>query len=108
MLIPARRRRLAQWGGSVSQAWTGMRGTNDAPSYVSMPPTPLSNHDCSFCYLPRRAHDRRMPVAVAEAVAEAVNIWAADAPRFSVVWHGGEPLATGRPHLAALMDPFVG
>jgi uncharacterized protein len=85
-----------------------MRGINDVPSYVIMQPTTLCNLDCSYCYLPMRAHDRRMPVAVAEAVAESVNVWAAAAPRFSVVWHGGEPLAAGRAHLATLMDPFAG
>jgi uncharacterized protein len=47
-----------------------------------------------------------MPVTVAEAVADTVNVWAAQAQRFSVVWHGGEPLAAGREHLAALMAPF--
>ena len=73
-----------------------------------MQPTTLCNLDCSYCYLPLRALDRRMPVEVAQAVAEAVNVWAADAPRFSVVWHGGEPLAAGRDHLAALMAPFAG
>ena len=46
-----------------------------------------------------------MPVAVAEAVAASVNRWARTG-RFSVVWHGGEPLAAGREHLAALMAPF--
>jgi uncharacterized protein len=49
-----------------------------------------------------------MPVAVAEATAATANRWAAEADRFSVVWHGGEPLAAGREHLAALMAPFVG
>jgi uncharacterized protein len=49
-----------------------------------------------------------MPVAVARAVAATVNEWAAQADRFSVVWHGGEPLAAGRDHLGALMAPFVG
>jgi uncharacterized protein len=49
-----------------------------------------------------------MPVEVARAVAESVNPWAAADTRFSVVWHGGEPLATGRAHLADLMAPFVG
>src|SRR6476661_5444714 len=85
-----------------------MRGINDVPSYVIMQPTTLCNLDCSYCYLPLRAHDRRMPIEVAQAVAEAVNVWAGDAPRFSVVWHGGEPLAAGREHLAALMAPFRG
>jgi uncharacterized protein len=49
-----------------------------------------------------------MPVAVADAVAATVNDWAQRVDRFSVVWHGGEPLATGRPQLAALMSRFRG
>jgi uncharacterized protein len=73
-----------------------------------MQPTTLCNLDCSYCYLPERALDRRMAVDVARAVAGPVNEWAAGDTRFSVVWHGGEPLAGGRPHLAALMAPFTG
>ncbi|WFE95736.1 radical SAM protein [Micromonospora sp. WMMD987] len=83
----------------------GMRGLAAVPSYVVMQPTTLCNLDCAYCYLPHRASDRRMPVAVAEAVAAAVTPWAARG-RFSVVWHGGEPLAAGRDRLAALMAPF--
>jgi uncharacterized protein len=49
-----------------------------------------------------------MPVRVAEAVAASVNPWAALAPRFSVVWHGGEPTSAGRDHLSRLMAPFDG
>lgn len=86
-------------------AASGMRGIATVPSYVIMQPTTLCNLDCSYCYLPLRATDRRMPVAVAEAVAPAANAWAA-AGRFSLVWHGGEPLAAGREHLAALLAPF--
>ncbi len=85
-----------------------MRGIAPVPSYVIMQPTTLCNLDCTYCYLPFRAADRRMPVRVAEAVAESVNAWAPLVPRFSVVWHGGEPLAAGREHLAALMAPFEG
>ncbi|WP_347404730.1 cyclophane-forming radical SAM peptide maturase AmcB [Solwaraspora sp. WMMD1047] len=82
-----------------------MRGIATVPSYVVMQPTTLCNLDCAYCYLPLRAADHRMPVPVAEAVAGPVNAWAADR-RFSVVWHGGEPLAAGRQHLAALLAPF--
>ncbi len=78
------------------------------PSYVIMQPTTLCNLDCRYCYLPHRAANRPMSTAVAQAVADTVNGWAAQAERFSVVWHGGEPLAAGRAHLAALMAPFVG
>ncbi|SCG68063.1 uncharacterized protein GA0070560_1275 [Micromonospora halophytica] len=88
-----------------AQPVTGMRGLAVVPSYVVMQPTTLCNLDCAYCYLPFRAADRRMPVAVAEAVAASVNPWAGS-ERFSVVWHGGEPLAAGREHLAALMAPF--
>jgi uncharacterized protein len=73
-----------------------------------MQPTTLCNLDCTYCYLPHRAFDRRMPVEVARAVADAVNGWAAAGTRFSVVWHGGEPLTAGRAHLGELMAPFVG
>ncbi|WP_344167765.1 cyclophane-forming radical SAM peptide maturase AmcB [Pilimelia columellifera] len=82
-----------------------MRGIAETPSYVVMQPTTLCNLDCAYCYLPWRAADRRMSVEVAEAVAAGVGDWA-EAGRFSVVWHGGEPLAAGREHLAALMAPF--
>ncbi|MFC3503666.1 cyclophane-forming radical SAM peptide maturase AmcB [Micromonospora krabiensis] len=83
-----------------------MRGIAAVPSYVVMQPTTLCNLDCAYCYLPFRAADRRMPVPVAEAVAASVNPWAAEG-RFSVVWHGGEPLTAGREHLAALLAPFA-
>jgi uncharacterized protein len=87
------------------QSFSGMRGIAAVPSYVVMQPTTLCNLDCAYCYLPLRAADHRMPVSVAEAVAGPVNRWA-HAGRFSVVWHGGEPLAAGREHLTALLAPF--
>lgn len=87
------------------QKFSGMRGIAPVPSYVVMQPTTLCNLDCTYCYLPMRSADRRMPVSVAAAVAEPVNAWARTG-RFSVVWHGGEPLAAGREHLAALLAPF--
>jgi uncharacterized protein len=86
-------------------AFSGMRGISDVPTYVVMQPTTLCNLDCTYCYLPWRAEDRKMPVTVAAAVASAANGWAAQG-RFSVVWHGGEPLAAGREHLADLLAPF--
>lgn len=91
----------------MAARWTGMQGVAEVPAYVLMQPTTLCNLDCRYCYLPHRAVDRRMPVPVAEAVADTVNGWARQVDRFSVVWHGGEPLATGREHLAALMAPFT-
>jgi len=88
--------------------FTGMRGIATVPSYVILQPTTLCNLDCAYCYLPLRHKERRMSPRVAAAVAETVNQWATQAARFSVVWHGGEPLATGREQLAELMAPFTG
>lgn len=88
--------------------WSGMRGVAEIPSYILIQPTTLCNLDCAYCYLPHRAVDRRMSQPVAQAVAATVNKWAEHVERFSVVWHGGEPLAAGREHLAALMAPFTG
>ncbi len=95
-------------GAAATARWTGMRGLAQVPSYVILQPTTLCNLDCAYCYLPFRAADRRMPVEVAAAVAATVNKWAERAPRYSVVWHGGEPLTAGRAGLAALMAPFRG
>jgi uncharacterized protein len=92
-------------GAQRPNRWSGMRGIATVPTYVVMQPTTLCNLDCSYCYLPFRSDDQRMPVTVAEAVAAPVNAWARTG-RFSVVWHGGEPLAAGRDHFAALLSPF--
>jgi len=81
-----------------------MRGIAAAPSYVIMQPTTLCNLDCDYCYLPLRKVERRMPVGVARAVGASVVGWASRVDRFSVVWHGGEPLAAGRTALGELMD----
>src|SRR3954467_7168281 len=97
---------LSMRTGVGSMAWSGMRGISTLPTYVVMQPTTLCNLDCSYCYLPFRKVDRQMPVEVARAVAASVNRWARTG-RFSVVWHGGEPLAAGREHFAALLAPFA-
>src|SRR4051794_5671070 len=89
----------------MTAVWSGMSGLSAVPTYVVMQPTTLCTLDCSYCYLPFRSADRRMPVEVAAAVAASVDGWARTG-RFSVVWHGGEPLAAGREHLAALLAPF--
>jgi uncharacterized protein len=86
-------------------SFTGMRGISAVPTYVVMQPTTLCNLDCAYCYLPWRRDDRRMSEEVARSVAASVNPWARTG-RFSVVWHGGEPLAAGREHFAALLAPF--
>lgn len=72
---------------------------------VLLQPTTLCNLDCSYCYLPDRAFNRRMPVAIAESVAATVTQWSRMHP-VRVLWHGGEPMATGLPHFRNLLDTF--
>lgn len=82
----------SSWGAQVRLAVTA----------VLMQPTTLCNLDCTYCYLPDRIKARVMPVQVADAVAEAVAAWSQVHP-VRVLWHGGEPLATGLPHFARLI-----
>ncbi|MFY0533315.1 radical SAM protein [Nannocystis pusilla] len=74
-------------------------------SLVLMQPTTLCNLDCTYCYLPDRSVSRRMSLTVADAVAATVRRWSELQP-VTLLWHGGEPLAAGRPHLCGLMDRF--
>src|ERR1700760_1996487 len=89
----------------MADRWTGMQGISAVPTYVVMQPTTLCNLDCAYCSLPFRSADHRMPVEVAAAVADAVRPWTRTG-RFSVVWHGGEPLAPGPGHPGAPFRPF--
>ncbi len=91
---------------AVMSRWTGRSGLAAVPSYVVMQPTTLCNLDCAYCYLPDRVHNRAMTPQIARAVAGPVNAWAAQHPGFSVVWHGGEPLAVGRAAFGQLLQPF--
>lgn len=72
---------------------------------VSMQPTTLCNLDCTYCHLHHRASARVMSVEVADAVAEAVAAWS-EIPPVRVLWHGGEPLATGLTRCARLAGWF--
>ena len=47
-----------------------MRGIAAVPGYVVMQPTTLCNLDCTYCYLPFRAPNDRMPGGGAAAVAD--------------------------------------
>jgi uncharacterized protein len=78
-----------------------------APTGVIMQPTTLCNLDCRYCYLPDRKEHLRMAPLVARRTAESVRAWTEAGP-VDVCWHGGEPLAAGRPLLGDLMDCFAG
>jgi uncharacterized protein len=70
---------------------------------VVLQPTTLCNLDCSYCYLPDRLKNNRMPPAVAKAVA---SVLAVGSEKRLVLWHGGEPLATGIRHFERLVEEF--
>ncbi|SDD78659.1 cyclophane-forming radical SAM peptide maturase AmcB [Actinokineospora iranica] len=88
-----------------------MRITKEAlflrPRSVILQPETLCNLDCGYCYLPFRHARNTMPVPVARSVAQSIRPWTTYGT-VDVCWHGGEPLATGRTHLAKLIDTFAG
>jgi len=70
---------------------------------IVMQPTTLCNLNCSYCYLPDRASESKMSVEVATAVSHAL---AQNHHVTKILWHGGEPLATGLDHLKTLLNTF--
>ena len=74
-------------------------------STIALQPTTFCNLDCSYCYLANRNNQRRMSPAVASRVAQTLP---KIAPNFRIIWHAGEPLATGLNHFQLLVEPFKG
>lgn len=66
-------------------------------------PTSLCNLNCLYCYLPQRDLNRRMPIEVAQRIADDLN---QTDRSVTLIWHGGEPLATGYGHFVDLIAPF--
>jgi uncharacterized protein len=93
------RARAADWYSRYSEWFT-------TPQTVVVQPTTWCNLDCDYCYLPLRKLRRSMPLDVAAALASSVAQLAEHGGPVGVVWHGGEPLATGRPQFTALLALF--
>ena len=72
---------------------------------VVLQPTTFCPWDCDYCYLPTKDLRATMPATVAAAVAASIERQALLEP-VEVVWHGGEPLATGRVRFTTLLEPF--
>lgn len=87
--------RLVQLGQEIELGW----GT------VVLQPTSLCNLNCDYCYLPDRLKKARMAPVIARAVAEELE--RGERERL-VLWHGGEPLATGIQHFRTLVEQFEG
>ncbi len=75
------------------------------PTGIVIQPTTLCNLNCSYCYLPHRTLNKRMSPLLAAKIAAEIDE-NATAPLL-LMWHGGEPLATGYDHFSRLLQPFV-
>ncbi len=76
------------------------------PSVVVMQPTTFCNLDCRYCYLPERHRKKDMSPRVAAAVASVLPPSWSVGGGLQIVWHGGEPLALGRPRFVELLEVF--
>lgn len=79
---------------------------DSAKKYINkivLQPTTLCNLNCSYCYLADRKSNHRMPIEIAQKIANDLkNI---ESP-ITIIWHGGEPLATGISHFEKLLEAF--
>lgn len=73
---------------------------------IVLQPTSLCNLNCSYCYLSFRNKNQKMSPEIAKMIASTVAEENPDGVT-SVIWHGGEPLATGLLHFKALVEPFA-
>jgi uncharacterized protein len=73
--------------------------------HIVLQPTAACNLNCTYCYLPDRKRRDWMAPDVALAVAKSVE--EIQGP-VTLVWHGGEPLATGITRYRKLLEPFTG
>lgn len=72
---------------------------------VVLQPTSLCNLNCSYCYLAERKENHSMPIEVAKSIA---NEFKSIQTPITIIWHGGEPLATGYSHFEKLLEAFNG
>jgi len=85
-------------GSTLNEPWLRYSVNN-----LVIQPTTLCNLDCTYCYLPFRDKNRRLPKVLAEKIAN--DLIELDTP-VTVIWHGGEPLATGLEYFKTLVEPF--
>ncbi|SPE30014.1 Radical SAM domain protein [Candidatus Sulfopaludibacter sp. SbA3] len=74
-------------------------------SSIVLQPTSLCNLNCAYCYLPDRDKNLIMPLEVADAVARSIAAFQSRFP-VSLIWHGGEPLATPIRVFETLVNAF--
>lgn len=70
---------------------------------VVLQPTTLCNLSCTYCYLPEKEMNKKMGVEVAEKIA--LDLSTGISP-VDLIWHAGEPLATGIEHFRNLLKCF--
>lgn len=83
------------------------------PFYIDkffLQPTNVCNLNCTYCYLPDRRMRHFMDPTVSERLAQFIDhkgsVDKASAPPVLLVWHLGEPLATGIQRFETLVRPF--
>lgn len=79
------------------------RTFRDGFGTVVLQPTTLCNLNCTYCYLPDRQVKSYIEQSVLESVA--ASLLRQKLP-VTVLWHGGEPLATGIDRFSSFLDVF--
>lgn len=74
---------------------------------IVLQPTTLCNLNCEYCYLPNRQARRYMSLKVLKRISEFISRQNLDYP-VSLIWHGGEPLATGIKRFQLMLQTFEG
>ncbi|MES2006309.1 MAG: cyclophane-forming radical SAM peptide maturase AmcB [Bacteroidota bacterium] len=70
---------------------------------IVLQPTTTCNLNCTYCYLADRDTHHNMSIETANAISESIE---KIGKPILLIWHGGEPLATGKQHFINLLNVF--
>lgn len=73
---------------------------------IVLQPTSLCNLDCRYCYLSSRQINLKMSREIPRQVAEMIRRQKSVESQVEIIWHGGEPLASGIKYFRELLAPF--
>jgi uncharacterized protein len=87
----------------LGESAVAARTFRDGFGTVVLQPTTLCNLNCAYCYLPDRQVKSYIERPVLESIA--ASLLRQKLP-VTVLWHGGEPLATGIDRFSSFLDVF--
>ena len=89
-----------------TKQWIGKKCTDPRrrPFAVIMKSTDICNYACHYCYVENHCTISRMPIEIAKKTIEKVLSYLGPGRKVNFIWHGGEPLLSGKGFFVEVAD----